>query len=125
LELGVAHDHPLEAERVLRAVELRARARRDALEQLLDVVVDLRELAGRHRLEDDRANTGRLEPAPDVECDGCRRQREQPVACRALQLLAPEQDVAEAHYGFVPGSISFACSPAPTSDFSFASSSST
>ena len=38
LELRVVHDHPLEAERVLLAVELRARAGRDALQQLLDVV---------------------------------------------------------------------------------------
>src|SRR3954468_17726586 len=126
LELRVAHDHPLEAERVGLAVELGARARRDALQELLDVVVDLRELAGRQRLEDDRARARGLRAALDGERDGGGREREQAVARRLLQFLAPEEDVPEPHYDCcVPGSISLALSPAPTSDFSFASSSST
>ena len=65
--------------------------------QLLDVVVDLRELAGGKRLEDDRADARGFRAAVDVERDRCSREREQPVARRLLQLLASEEDVAEAH----------------------------
>src|SRR6202043_2841294 len=100
--------------RVLLAVERRAGAGRDALQQLLDVVVDLRELARRQRLENERTDARGLEPAPDVECDGGGREREEPVPRRLLQLLAAEQDVAETHYDFEPGSISFAWSPGAT-----------
>ena len=43
------------------------------------------------------ADAGGLQPALDVERDGGGREREEPVARRAFQLLAPEEDVREAH----------------------------
>jgi hypothetical protein len=61
LELGVADDDPLKAERVGLAVKRRAGALRDALEQLVDVALRLRELAGRERLEDRRSGSRALE----------------------------------------------------------------
>src|SRR5207249_569834 len=95
-EVGIAHDDPLEPERVALPVELRAGVGRDALKQLLDVLLDLRELAGGERLEDDGADAGRLQPAFDLERHTCGREREESLARRLLQLLAPEEDVAEA-----------------------------
>src|SRR5581483_7194572 len=133
LEIGVADDHPLEAERVLLPLERRPARLRDALDELLRVGLGLGELARRERLEDERARAGRLQPAIDVE-----RQREEAVARRALQLLPAEEDVSETHYrptrsgpsarthwAGAPGSISLCSSPAPTSALRRSSSEST
>src|SRR5205807_8357203 len=84
--------------------------------------VRLGELARRERLEDDRSDACRLQPAVDVERHRRGREREQPVACRLLQLLAPEEDVGQAQrYGCCAGSSpapsSLPLSPAPTSAF--------
>src|SRR6185437_6000994 len=64
-------------------------------EKFLRLVLGRRELAGRHRLEDQRRVSGRLEGALRVERDGCGREREEPLGCRLLELLAAEEDVAE------------------------------
>src|SRR5204863_7799944 len=86
-----------EPERVLLALEPRARGGGDALQQLLGVLVGLRELACRERLEDGGPDAGRLEAARDVERDGGGREGEEPVARRPLQLLATEENVGQAH----------------------------
>jgi hypothetical protein len=101
LEVGVADDDPLEAERVGLPVELRACALRDALEQLLDVALGLPELAGRQRLEDRRRSAGRLQRALGLERDCGGREREETVGRGLLQLLAAEEDVAEPGQGSV------------------------
>jgi hypothetical protein len=144
-ELRVVDDNPLEAERVGLAVDRGAGVPRDAAEQLLRVALAGRELSRRERLEDERGVTGRLERALGVERDGRGREREQLLGGRPLQLLAAEDDVAEAGQDSVvssagcaagsgsgagagcspPGAISFWGSPEPTSVLSFASSSST
>src|SRR5581483_5284773 len=96
LEVGVADYHPLEAVRVGLAIELRALRRRDSLQELLDLLVGGGELACRQRLEDDRADACRLERALGLERDRRRADREEPLGGRRLQLLAPEEDVAQA-----------------------------
>src|SRR4051812_8901064 len=95
LEIGVGGDDPRVAERVVAPLELRARVDGDRFEQLLDVVLRLRELTGRERLEDDGSRTRTLQPELGLECDGSGREREQPLDGRRLQLLASEEDVAE------------------------------
>jgi hypothetical protein len=89
-------DHPLEAEGVGLAVDRRARVLGDAAEQLLRLAPRRAELARRQRLEDERGDPGRLERACGVEGDGGGREREQLLGGRLLQLLAAEEDVAEA-----------------------------
>jgi hypothetical protein len=96
LEVGIADDDPFEAERVRLPLERRACALCDAREELLDVGLGLPELTGRERFEDRRAGSGRLERALRVERDGRGRQREEPLGRGLLQLLATEEDVAEA-----------------------------
>jgi hypothetical protein len=155
LERGVTDDDPLEAERVGLAVERRAGALRDALQELVDVALRLRELAGRERLEDGGGGSRGLERALRVERDCRGREGEEPVGGRALELLAAEENVAEpgqdsvaSSAGCVAGSasaagaaaaaspaagagsasaaaISFCAAPEPTSALSFESSSST
>jgi hypothetical protein len=89
-------DHPLEAERVGLAVDLGAGIARDAAQQLLRVGLGRVELSRRERLEDQCGVTGRLQRALGVERDRGRRKREQLLGRRPLQLLAAEEDVAEA-----------------------------
>jgi hypothetical protein len=147
LEVRVADDQPLEAEGVGLAIQRRAGALRDALEELVDVALGLLELAGRQRLENGRARAGGLERALRVERDGGGGDRKEPLGRGLLQLLAAEDDVAEPAQLSVassagraagcspivapgagsasPAGISFCCSPEPTSALSFASSSST
>jgi hypothetical protein len=95
VEIVVADDHPFEAERVGLAVDRRAGVSRKAAEQLFGVVLGGSESAGRKRLEDQRRVTGRLERALRVERDCSRREREEPLGRRFLELLAAEEDVAE------------------------------
>src|SRR6185312_4655845 len=85
LELAVVDDQPVEAVLVALALDRRARLLRDGLHELIDVVEGAAELAGRLRLESDRARAGRLESELDVERYGRRRQREQPVLLRLGQ----------------------------------------
>jgi hypothetical protein len=89
-------DHPLEAERVGLAVDRRAGVSRYATQQLLRVGLGRVELSRRERLEDQGRVTGRLQRALGVERDRGRRKREQLLGRRPLQLLAAEEDVAEA-----------------------------
>jgi hypothetical protein len=89
-------DHPLEAERVGFAVDLGAGVPSNAAEELLCVALRRAELSGRKRLEDQRGVPGRLERALGVERDRSGREREQLLGRRPLQLLAAEEDVAEA-----------------------------
>jgi hypothetical protein len=95
LEVGVADDRPLVAEAVGLALQGRAAVLRDTVEQLLDVPVRLLEPAGGERLEDRRADAGRLQGALGLERDGGGREREEPLRLGLLQLLAAEEDVAE------------------------------
>jgi hypothetical protein len=89
-------DHPLEAERIGLAVDRRAGVPGDAAEELLRVALRRVELSRRERLEDQRGVTGRLQRALGVEGDRGGREREQLLGRRPLQLLASEEDVAEA-----------------------------
>src|SRR2546421_971104 len=152
VELGIADDHPLEAERVGLAVDRRAGASGNASQKLLCVALGRRELACRHRFEDQRGVSRRLEGALGVERDCRGREREEPLDCRLLELLAAEEDVAELGQDSVvfsagcasgsaaapgcapaapgagsasPAAISFCGVPEPTSALSFASSLST
>src|SRR2546430_17174519 len=61
LEVGVADDDPLEAERVALAVELRSGLLRDALEQLFDLGFRLAALPGRAWLANFLSRAPRLE----------------------------------------------------------------
>src|SRR5579884_1259631 len=97
LEVRVAHDDPLEAEGVALPVELRAAVGRDRVEQLLHVAFGADELAGRERLEDDRRRAPRLEVAIHLQRHRGGREREELLPRRRLQLLPPEQDIAESH----------------------------
>ena len=97
LEIGIAHDQPLEAERILLAVELGARALRDRLDEFLHLVLDAHELAGRERLEDDPGDAGGRQVQVDLERHSRGREREQPLFGRAFQLLATEEDVSQTH----------------------------
>ena len=54
----------------------------------------------RHRLEEHRGLAGRLQPELDLKRDPRCGQREELVAGRLLELLAPEEDVAETHAGY-------------------------
>ena len=67
-------------------------------------LVRLRELAGRERLEDERADAGRLQPALDVERDGGGREREQPVARRLLAASCARRGCRRAGPGLVVSS---------------------
>jgi hypothetical protein len=93
LEVGVAHDDPCVAVRVVATLELRSAVRRNGFEQLLDVALGAREVAGREALEDDRSDAGSLEVQLGLERDRRGREREEPLGGRRLQLLAPEEDV--------------------------------
>ena len=95
LEVGVADDQPLEAERVGLAIDRGAGVSGDATQQLFRVALARAELARRERLEDERGGAGRLERAVRLERDGRGREREQLLGGRPLQLLAAEEDVAE------------------------------
>src|SRR5438067_214772 len=86
VELWVADDHPLEAERVGLPVDVRALPFRDTAQQLLGVVLRRRELAGRHRLEDERRVACRLERALDIERHRRSREREELVRRRLFEL---------------------------------------
>src|SRR5262249_57792639 len=92
------------------ALELRPLLRGEMLDELLDLLLRLRERARGQRLEDDGAGARRLQPALDVERHGGRREREQAITRRSLQLLPPEEDVTQSHQA--PGSISL-WPPAP------------
>src|SRR5207302_3064568 len=68
----------------------------DAAQQLLCVALARVELPGRERLEDERRVTGRPERALCFERHGRGREGEELLGRRPLQLLAAEEDVAEA-----------------------------
>src|SRR5439155_25172543 len=95
VELRIADDHPLEAERVRLAVDVRVLALRDAAQELLGVVLGRRELARGHRLEDERRVARRRERALGLERHRRGREREEPLRGRLLELFAAEEDVAE------------------------------
>src|SRR5437763_1498435 len=97
LELGVADDDPLVAEVVRLALATGAILAGDPVEHCLQVVLGANELAGRERLEDDSAGARRLQPKLGVESHPRCREREQPLLCRVLELLTPEEDVSETH----------------------------
>ena len=62
------------------------------VEQLLEVALGPDELAGRHRLEDDGRDAGRLQPELDLERDARGREREQAVPGDGGRALpSPEQ----------------------------------
>jgi hypothetical protein len=88
-------DHPLEAERVGLAIDLRAGAAGDGAEQLFRVVLGRGEFPGRERLEDQCGIPGGLQRALRLEGDRGGREREEPLAGGLLELLAAEEDVAE------------------------------
>ena len=95
LELRIVDDDPRVAEFVLAAFELGAGVGRDPVQELLEIVLGADEVAGRKRLEADAPRPGRAQPQLGVERDRGGRQREQPLARRAGELLSPEQDVTE------------------------------
>src|SRR3954451_7551701 len=96
LEVRVVDDEPLEAHLVALPLDLRARLARDGVQQLLALVLGADELARRERLEAAARRPQRLEVELGLERDPRRRDGEQPLARRILELLAPEEDVADA-----------------------------
>jgi hypothetical protein len=100
VEVGIADDHPLEAERVRLAVDRGAAALGNTAKEFLRIVLRLAELTRRERLEDQCRVTRRLERAFRVEGDGRGREREKPLGRWSLQLLAAEEDVAEPRQGW-------------------------
>src|SRR5215210_4144101 len=97
LELRIADDDPRESERVLAALELRGGPDGDAVEQLLQIVLGTHEVAGRQRLEADRARARRSQPQIRLQRHGGRRQREQALARGSRELFLAEENVAETH----------------------------
>src|SRR5436190_12891525 len=95
LEVLVVDDEPLEAHLVALALDLRARLARDGVQQLLELVLCAHELTGRERLEADARRSRRLQVELGLERYPRRRDREQPLLRGILELLAPEEDVAE------------------------------
>src|SRR5262249_56746887 len=95
LELGVAHDDPRVAELVLATLELRARVRRDAIEQLLQVVLRPNEVAGRERLEADPGGACCAQAELRVERHCRRGECEETLTRRRGQLLLAEKDVPQ------------------------------
>ena len=92
LEVVVADDHPLVAVRVRLALDLEPADAAAALQQLVDVVVDAVEVAGRERLEDDGRDAGGLQAELDLERDLRGREREQPVrGCGSESFLRPKR----------------------------------
>ena len=90
-------DDPFEIELVGAPLDLRARLDGDGLEQLLQLVLGANELTGGERLEAHARGAGGLQAELGLERDARGRDREQPLACGLLELLPPEEDVAEAH----------------------------
>ena len=97
LDVGVAHDHPAVAELVVLGLHRGAHLRARPGEDLLHVVDDLAEVAGRQRLEDDAGDAARLDALLRVEPDVGGRDREEPVGRRPLDLALAQQRVEEAH----------------------------
>src|SRR3954451_176905 len=102
LELGVLYDHPAVADLVAGGLDARADLVPGALQDLLHLGDDRAEVARAERLEDDRRAPARLDVLLGLEVDVRGREREQPVRRRALDLVAAEQRVEQAHYRPVP-----------------------